>query len=559
MITVAALGLFVVCAGLALARNRRGDLLSASRAVSPWWNASAISGEYISAAGFLGTAGLVLAYGVDMLWLPIGASAGYVVLLALVIAPLRRSGAYTLSDFAEWRLGSRRVRRAVSTCVVFTGWFYLLPQFQGAGVTLSAVTGLPMWTGWAAVTVAAAVLVLGGGMSGITCLQAVQFWLKLVAVVVPALVLAGIWRLHSTGAGPPRFHRPTVVTVTTDVHIHVVTPAQITVSGLLDGRPYHAGHVLLADGGHRVRAGARLAFPAGAAVPHAGRLTPLRADRWATPFASGRDHPLAATYSLLLAMLLGAMGLPHVVVRFYSNAGGVAARRTAGIVVGLLALFYCFPALFGALGRMYAPELLLTGDTDATMLVLPHRMLPGLGGDLLTALVTTGAFAAFTATTCGVVVAVSGTISQCMLGGGRGAFRLGALISVVVPLLLVPWVGALASAALVTPAFAISAATLGPLLVLGVWWRGLTAAGAGAGLVTGAVLTVGAGLAQILAGPWRGWPGTFIDEPALLAVPIAASVMVVGSLLTAGQVPRDAARVLARLHLPEELVLDRSR
>ena len=94
------------------------DLYAASRAVSPWWNASAISGEYISAAAFLGMAGLVLAYGADMLWLPIGAAAGHVVLLALVTAPLRRSGAYTLSDFAEWRLGSRdgaRARSAVAS------------------------------------------------------------------------------------------------------------------------------------------------------------------------------------------------------------------------------------------------------------------------------------------------------------------------------------------------------------------------------------------------------------------------------------------------------------
>jgi Na+(H+)/acetate symporter ActP len=101
---------------------RASDLYAASREVSPWWNASAISGEYISAAAFLGMAGLVLAYGADMLWLPIGAAAGHVVLLTLVTAPLRRSGAYTLSDFAAWRLGSRTVRHAVSGCVVIIGW-----------------------------------------------------------------------------------------------------------------------------------------------------------------------------------------------------------------------------------------------------------------------------------------------------------------------------------------------------------------------------------------------------------------------------------------------------
>ena len=82
------------------------------------WNASAIGGEYLSAASFLGVAGLILAYGADMLWFPVGYTAGYLVLLVLVAAPLRRSGAYTLPDFAEARLESRAVRRVASVLVV---------------------------------------------------------------------------------------------------------------------------------------------------------------------------------------------------------------------------------------------------------------------------------------------------------------------------------------------------------------------------------------------------------------------------------------------------------
>jgi Na+(H+)/acetate symporter ActP len=70
-----------------------------------------VCGEYLSAASFLGVAGLVLAFGVDILWYPVGYTAGYLVLLALVAAPLRRSGAYTLPDFAEIRLQSPLIRR----------------------------------------------------------------------------------------------------------------------------------------------------------------------------------------------------------------------------------------------------------------------------------------------------------------------------------------------------------------------------------------------------------------------------------------------------------------
>ena len=112
--------------GLRLSRTT-SDFFVASRSVRPRLNASAIGGEYLSAASFLGVAGLVLTFGADMLWYPVGWTAGYLVLLVLVAAPLRRSGAYTLPDFAEARLGSRAVRSVCSLLVVAVGWLYLLP------------------------------------------------------------------------------------------------------------------------------------------------------------------------------------------------------------------------------------------------------------------------------------------------------------------------------------------------------------------------------------------------------------------------------------------------
>ncbi len=128
--------------GLKFSRTT-SDFFVASRSVRPGLNASAISGEYLSAASFLGIAGLVLSFGAEMLWYPIGWTAGYLVLLVLVAAPLRRSGAYTLPDFAEARLDSRAVRTLASVMVVAIGWLYVMPQLQGAGVALRAATGLP--------------------------------------------------------------------------------------------------------------------------------------------------------------------------------------------------------------------------------------------------------------------------------------------------------------------------------------------------------------------------------------------------------------------------------
>jgi len=162
--------------GLRLARTT-SDFLVASRAISPRSNAAAISGEYLSAASFLGVAGLVLKNGVDMLWYPVGFAAGYLALLLFVAAPLRRSGAFTLPDFCELRLGSTRLRKLSAAFVVFIGWLYLVPQFQGAGLTLQTVTGGPYVWGSLLVAVVVTGNVALGGMRAITFVQAFQYWL----------------------------------------------------------------------------------------------------------------------------------------------------------------------------------------------------------------------------------------------------------------------------------------------------------------------------------------------------------------------------------------------
>ncbi len=121
------------------------------------------------------------------------------------------------------------------------------------------------------------------------------------------------------------------------------------------------------------------------------------------------------------------MGLPHVVVRFYTNPDGRAARRTTLLVLALLSAFYLLPTLYGVLGRIYASDLVASGKADSVVLDLPQRMLGGAGGELLSALVGAGAFAAFLSTSSGLVVSVAGVISQDLMSRwheGVRAFRL---------------------------------------------------------------------------------------------------------------------------------------
>jgi cation/acetate symporter len=133
--------------GVRLVRTT-SDLYVASRAVTPWWNAAAISGEYLSAASFLGIAGLGMKLGASVRWLPLGFAAGYLALLFFVAAPLRRFGSYTIPDFAEARLSSPRVRLVAAGVVLTIAGFYLVPQLKGAGLTIGSVAGTPYWVGW---------------------------------------------------------------------------------------------------------------------------------------------------------------------------------------------------------------------------------------------------------------------------------------------------------------------------------------------------------------------------------------------------------------------------
>jgi len=567
---VAAVAVTTVAVGaLGLRRARTtSDFYVASRAVSPRWNAAAIGGEYLSAASFLGIAGLILAFGYDVLWYPVGYTAGYLILLAVVAAPLRRSGAYTLPDFAEIRLGSQVVRRLASLLVVLIGWLYLVPQLQGAALTLRTQTGAPHWLGGLVVVAVVLCAVAIGGMRSITFAQAFQFWLKFTALLLPAIAVLSVWhqRNDTIGDGYPTVPRATTVTVSSPTTVRVEQPETLTIHGAVDGRPV-GGPVTLARGEHHLGAHTRVHLQAGDVVPVVTSLPAQHNADWLRPLGSGQDHPLYASLSLMLAICLGTMGLPHVLVRFYTNPDGRDARRTTLIVIAFLSSFYLLPTLFGAFGRRYVPDLLLTGNTDATVLLLPERMLAGLPGTLLGALVTAGAFAAFLSTASGLTVSVAGVLSQDLVRRGRDprrahrirAFRLSAILAIGVPYLLSLPSERIGLAAVVGLAFAVAASSFCPLLVLGIWWRRLTDAGTVAGLVCGGVLATIAVLITVVGGRERGWIGALLEQPAACTVPLAFVVMVGVSLLTRARVPADVGRVMVRLHVPESLDLARAR
>ncbi len=547
--------------GVRVARTT-DDFLAASRTVGTRANAAAISGQYLSAASFLGVAGIVLKDGVDGLWYPVGFTAGYLALLFFVAAPLRRSGAYTVPDFAEVRLDSTLLRTVTTWFVVIIGWLYLLPQLQAAGLALTVLTTAPPWVGVVAVGLVVTASVTFGGMRSMTFVQAFQYWLKLTALAVPVLVLVGVFVLGPSRAGeppPPAFTNATSVDVSTPVTLQVRAPVEIGVRGEVDGATVN-GPVSWAPGLHRVDAGTTLRFPAGSAVPVVTDADPDAAS-WSTPLTGGSEdgHSLLATYSLILALLLGTMGLPHVLVRFYTNPDGRAARRTTVVVLAMLGGFYLLPVLLGALSRLYVPQLLVTGQTDAAVLLLPTAALPGWSGIALAALVAAGAFAAFLSTSSGLLLSVAGVLSTDLLPRKLGDFRIAAHVGGVVPIVAALGASRLDFSLTVSLAFAVAASTFCPLLVLGIWWKGLTDRGATVGMLVGggvATLAVGSTLAGIAP---AGWAGVLLSRPALVTVPLTFLVMVFVSRSTAHRVPANVGRTLLRLHAPERLGLGDAR
>jgi Na+(H+)/acetate symporter ActP len=542
------------------------DFFVAGRSVSVGWNASAISGEYLSAASFMGIAGMVMSAGYDALWYPVCYACGYLFLLLFIAGPLRRFGAYTIPDFAEGRFDSPLFRRIAVCFVLFIGFFYTMPQMKGAGVTLSYILpGLPYWVG---VVVVGAVITLNvalGGMKGITLVQAVQYWIKMFAISLPIFVLLSIYGGYGKNLSLNETAAPPAIERSVD------------------------------------------------AIEHARKPLPEKApkdDQWIAPFgplttkaakAAGlseeesRPLSLIYTYSLIIALVCGTAGLPHILVRFYTNPDGVAAKKTTMWVMILIGVFYVFPPVFGVLGRNFMPELYnATGSKGPDKVVLELPTLLGKGdimGSVLSGITCAGAFAAFMSTFSGLLVSMTSAVAHDIYGRmlkpdstpaqRMRMFKIAAIVVGGLAMLLGTQVELLDINFMVGQAFAIAAASYFPLLFMSAWWRGMTMRGAATGMLGGGVLALACvtltsvsdiiakngQAAALKAGTtwspnalsifWQEHPLLRIlaEQPAIWTVPTAILLMVIVSKATRSQVPSDARMKMLVLHAPEALGL----
>ncbi|MFF4242285.1 cation acetate symporter [Actinomadura geliboluensis] len=522
-------GLFVtfvlITLGITLwarARTRGADdFYAGGRTFSSAQNGIALAGDYMSAASFLGIAGIIALNGYDGFLFSVGFMVAW--LLALLLAEmLRNAGRFTMGDVLARRVRRQApVRRAAAVSTVTVSVFYLLAQMVGAGALVSLLLGihrgerfLGMDAGTAKTVTIVAVgalmifYVACGGMKATTWVQIIKSALLLAGAVVLTVLVLGRF-----GFDP----------------------------GALLGSA--------ADASGRGEEFLRPGLQFGQDVP---------GDAYQT-IVNKLDF-----ISLALALVLGTAGLPHILGRFFTVPDGRSARKSVTWAIGLVGAFHLMtPALgFGAaalVGREAIVAQDPSGNTAAPQLAqaVGEHVGGRAGGEVLLAFIGAVAFATILAVVSGLVLASSTSLAHdyfgqvLMLGRPResqevAVARFAALLVGALAIVLAVAARNLNVAFLVALAFAIAAAANVPVIVLSLFWRRFNAAGVVAGIYGGLtaslVLVV---LSPIVSGKTDPATGESLsllpagvdfhlfplENPGLVSIPIGFLCAVAGTLL----------------------------
>ncbi len=574
------------------------DFYLAGRKVGTFANASAISGDYLSAASFLGVAAAVYASGLDGVWFAAGFAGGFIVVVLFIASALRRFGEYTIADFAYGRFRSDRIRLVTVFMVLLTSLFYMAPQMYGAGTTWTVLVGAgifglsPYNTGVLIVAGIIMFYVFVGGMKATTLNQIFQFWWLWTAMfLVCVLVFV---------AGNFNYPRD-LAEVTAEEHLDVRT---VSVAQLTEVDP-ETGQALIDEvreymserGLEPVEAAIETGDPGatvGITVPSTNRLHTLR-DMWFNE--PGHRYNALDQFSMVLALVLGTAGLPHILNRYYTNPSGQAARRSTFWVLVFIGTFYILAPIAGLAGRLLIDDAWRAGAAPDNvnyvdgLLARSDTLMPTLaqilGGEWLMGAVAAGAFAAMFSTTGGLLIASASAVGHdvyekyinpdapeikrvIMAKASVLFFSLVALgIGLGIPAAGLDRAYPALIAMMVTWAFSLGAGAFVPMLLTGIWWRQTTERGAIAGMIVG-----GGGSLFFIFMNVMNQLGHFGDEgllpllgsltfPTVFTFPAAVLTIVIVSKID-GQLPKNVDEIWMRIHgtaserHDKELGLDKS-
>ncbi|WTW93792.1 cation acetate symporter [Streptomycetaceae bacterium NBC_01309] len=472
-LTVALFTVFIVATlAITVVAGRRtrsaADFYAGGRSFSPLQNGVAIGGDYMSAASFLGIAGILALSGYDGFLYSIGFLVAWIVALLLVAEPLRNSGRFTMADAISERLRSPQVRVAAGISTIVVSIFYLLAQMVGAASVISLLLGVSSDASriWTIVAVGALMIfyVTVGGMKGTTWVQIV----KAVLLMIGACVMT-VW---------------------------VLAKFDFAVSDLL-----------------------------GAAASQSGK-----GDAFLQPglkYGATDGWSKLDMISLGIALVLGTAALPHILVRFYTVPDAKAARKSVNWAIGIIGTFYLMTLVigFGAAALVGSKAIRgadPSGNTAATRLAEHLGGGPGsTGGAVMLAFIAAVAFATILAVVAGLTLASSSSFAHDLYAGvlKRGGTtdaeevkvaRIAAIVIGGVAIALSVFARELNVAFLVALAFAIAASANLPAIVFALFWRRFTKAGAVAGVFGGLVSAI----AVVALSPIV-WGGTSDTKPAV--------------------------------------------
>lgn len=491
------------------------DFYTAGGGVSGLQNGWAIAGDYLSAASFLGIAGLISLYGYDGFMYSVGFLMAYITVLLVIAEPCRNIGKYTLADILAYRNDPKKTRVAGALSVITVSTIYLTAQMVGGGVLVKTLIGIDYEVSVIVVGVLMLAYVLFGGMVATTWVQII----KAILLVLASLVLVAlVWAPY--GFSLPGF----LSAVVADPKV------QGQVAKLL-GDP--AANMAAADLGQR----------------------------FLEPGLYLKD-PLDQI-SLGLALVLGTAGLPHILMRFFTVPTAQEARKSVIWAMSIIGGFYVLTLFlgFGSAIHVGASEIALIDKGGNMAAPLLAQFLGGgadsLLGNLFLAFVAAVAFATIVAVVAGLVLAAASAMAHDLYVGVIREDHVTPAEQIKAARIATVIVGALAIvigiaakgqnvAHLVGLAFAVAASANLPCIVLTLYWRKCNTGGIIAGMVVGTLTAIG----LVLVSPNMTYPlKVQADANKLIAEAPEKKTHLVESLLSAAtpEAQKKAEKALAKL------------
>ncbi|HEY2290437.1 MAG TPA: sodium/solute symporter [Thermoanaerobaculia bacterium] len=406
------------------------EFYAAGRSISALQNGLALAGDYMSAASFLGIAGLVALKGYDGMIYATGWLVGWPALMFLIAEPLRNLGKYTFADVVAFRLRQTPVRIASAIGGILTVLLYTIAQMVGAGALIKLMFGIPYEAAELIVGAVMLMYVLFGGMIATTWVQIVKAVLLLFGVTLLTILV-----LAKFGFSP---------------------------AGLYAAVSSKIGQTALEPG---------------------GLIT----------------SPLDAV-SLGLALMLGLLGLPHILMRFYTVPDAKAARKSVLYATGLIGYFYIIVPIVGFGASVLVGRDVITNIDKGGNMAAP-LLAETLGGTPFLGFIAAVAFATILAVVAGLTLAGASALSHDIylnvVKHGQATeqeqVRVAKMSTVVFGILAI-LLGILFKgqnvAFMVGLAFAVACSANFPALLMSIVWKRFTTAGAVWSILVGAFLSV---------------------------------------------------------------------